>query len=89
MNIGKLVSIRVVGHGRIAAVWDDDFAAEVDLSPVTALHDLLAPLRDPATFRSVQLSSDGWSIEWPSGLDFGAAQLRHWATNGTEQRHAA
>jgi hypothetical protein len=36
-------------------------------------------LRRKGEFARVALSSDGWSLEWPSGIDFGVEQLRRWA----------
>ena len=30
-------------------------------------------------YGSMALVADGWSLEWPSEIDFGAAQLRRWA----------
>ena len=78
--IGKLVSVRVAGDRLLDVRWDDGVAALVDLAPVIGMHANLAPLNDAAEFAAVRLSADGWSIEWPSGIDFGAPQLRVWAT---------
>lgn len=39
----------------------------------------LAPLGSDAEFGEVAIAEDGWSIEWPSGVDFAATQLRGWA----------
>jgi hypothetical protein len=36
-------------------------------------------LRKAKEFARVAVSADGWSLEWPSGIDFGGAQLRRWA----------
>jgi hypothetical protein len=78
-QLGKINSVAVIGPGRLEIGWDDGRPAQVDLSAVIAKHAALAPLRDPATFDLVKISEDGWSLEWPSGIDFGAAQLRRWA----------
>ena len=78
--IGKLISVRIAGDKLLEARWDDGVAALIDLAPVVGAHASLAPLNDAAEFARVQLSADGWSVEWPSGIDFGAPQLRMWAT---------
>lgn len=79
MSIGKFTAISVVNDHTLALTWDDGTAAEVDLASVIAARKALEPLADPAEFARAQLSGDGWSVEWPSGIDFGAPQLRRWA----------
>ena len=44
-----------------------------------ATHKGLALLKKKAEFGRVAASKDGWSLEWPCGIDFGAEQLRRWA----------
>ena len=77
--LGKLVSVAVVGPSTLELGWDDGHQARVDIASVLDAFVALAALRDPATFASVVLSADGWSLEWPGGIDFGAQQLRRWA----------
>jgi hypothetical protein len=79
MTIGKMTSVAVTGPARLDIAWDDGHVAPVDLAGIIAARDALAPLRKPAAFAHVHLSADGWSLEWPSGIDFGAPQLRRWA----------
>lgn len=80
MTIGKLESVSPAGDSKLAVTFDDGLLATIDLSPVLAKHPALAPLAEPAVFKEVRLSADGWSIEWPDlGMDFGAQQLRRWA----------
>ncbi len=79
MNIGKLAGVSVSGETTLALVWDDGHTARIDLAPITAARKALTPLTDSTEFARVALSADGWSIEWPSGIDFGAPQLRRWA----------
>jgi hypothetical protein len=77
--IGKMTAVRVTGELTLEAHWDDGAVGLVDLAPVIARHANLAPLTKPGAFAAVRLSADGWSVEWPSGIDFGAPQLRVWA----------
>ncbi len=79
MNIGKLASLAVAGESALQLAWDDGRSARVDLSAVIAGRAVLAPLAVPAEFGAATLSPDGWSVEWPCGVDFGSAQLRRWA----------
>lgn len=78
-GIGKMTSISVVGDAALAIAWDDGRTARVDLGGNIARRPMLAPLADRAAFARAALSDDGWSVEWPSGIDFGAPQLRRWA----------
>ncbi len=79
MSIGKLTGVSVAGEQSLALTWDDGHTAKVDLAGVIAGRNALALLADPASFGSVAVSNDGWSIEWPQGIDFGTTQLRRWA----------
>lgn len=89
MSIGKLTAVSVRPDHVIELVWDDGFAAQLDLSELVQRRGALEPLRNPAEFCRGKLSPDGWSIEWPSGIDFGAPQLRRWAVKGLDDRAAA
>lgn len=77
--IGKITNVAVIGDKRLEIEWDDGHEAPVDLSEVIAAHKALAPLKKKSEFARVNVSEDGWSIEWPAGVDFGAPQLRRWA----------
>lgn len=77
--IGKLTSVAVIGDKRLEIAWDDGHVAPVDLSDVIETHKALASLKKKAEFARVALSEDAWSVEWSSGVDFGAPQLRRWA----------
>ena len=79
MSIGKLTTLTVSGTGAVTLTWDDGETAPVDLAAIVASRKALEPLADPAEFARARLSDDGWSVEWPSGVDFGAPQLRRWA----------
>ena len=80
MSIGRLETAAAQGASTLLLVWDDGHRATLDLTPIIAAHPVLAPLADAALFQRVQLSSDGWSLEWPDcEIDFGAQQLRRWA----------
>ncbi len=79
MKIGKLTMLAVVGDQSLALGWDDGFNSKVDLAAIIATRANLRPLTDPGEFAGATLSSDGWSVEWPCGIDFGAPQLRRWA----------
>jgi hypothetical protein len=77
--IGKIETVAVIGDKRLEIAWDDGCVAPVDLREMIAAHKALAPLRKKTEFARVSVSEDGWSLEWPSGVDFGAQQLRRWA----------
>lgn len=79
MNIGKISAVSVTGPNAIAVSWDDGRLGQIDLTAVIASHPALITLINPARFAEVTVSADGWSLEWPEGLDFGSAQLRRWA----------
>lgn len=89
MSIGKLTVVIVQPHHVVELTWDDGFATRLDLTELVQSRGVLASLRDPVEFARAKLSSDGWSIEWPSGVDFGAPQLRQWAVKGFDDRAAA
>ncbi len=77
--IGKITNVAVIGDRRLEIAWDDGRVAPIDLAEVIAGHKALVPLRKKGEFSRATVSADGWSIEWPSGVDFGASQLRRWA----------
>jgi hypothetical protein len=77
--IGKLTSIVQAGPWTLALTWDDGATFQLDLTDIIQAESILLPLRQPEQFAQAALSSDGWSVEWPCGIDFGAPQLRSWA----------
>jgi hypothetical protein len=77
--IGKITSVAVIGDKHLRIAWDDGHVAPVDLTDVIAAHKGLAALKKKNEFARVTVSADGWSLEWPSGVDFGAPQVRRWA----------
>jgi Protein of unknown function (DUF2442) len=89
MSIGKLKAVSIAGAQALALTWDDGRTEKVDLTGVIAGRTALAPLGDEAVFASAALSEDGWSIEWPGGIDFGAPQLRRWADEQSGEAMAA
>ena len=79
MSIGKMMNVGVAGPSMLHIFWDDSVSATVDLATVIAKLPVLRPLAESGEFAAASLSSDGWSIEWPCGIDFGSTQLRRWA----------
>jgi hypothetical protein len=79
MSIGKITALVVSGDHRLKLSWDDGSAADIDFSAIIATRKALSSLADASTFAKAVLSEDGWSVEWPTGIDFGAPQLRRWA----------
>jgi Protein of unknown function (DUF2442) len=77
--IGKITSVAVLNGRRMKIGWDDGSMSALDLGDVIGAHKALAPLRKKAEFARVAVNGDGWSLEWPCGVDFGAEQLRRWA----------
>lgn len=89
MSIGKLTGLSVAGAQALALTWDDGHTATINLAGVIGARKALAMLADPAAFATATLSHDGWSVEWPAGIDFGAAQLRRWADEQSGEAMAA
>lgn len=81
--LGKIESVAVIGPQKLEVSWDDGRVAAVDFSELIASRAALASLRKAKEFARVAVSEDGWSLEWPSGIDFGAAQVRRWADEQT------
>lgn len=79
MSIGQLRDVAIVGPSSLTLSWDDGRVATVDLASVIAGHPALAALAARDHFAAAARSTDGWSVEWPGGIDFGSAQLRRWA----------
>jgi Protein of unknown function (DUF2442) len=79
MSIGKLLNVTASSPSALALEWDDGRVSQVDLATLIASRSNLAPLADKTEFAQAVLSADGWSVEWPCGIDFGAQQLRRWA----------
>ena len=79
MSIGKLTGLTVFGPQSLSLAWDDRRLATVDLTTIISARANLGPLSNPKEFARVVVSADGWSVEWPCGIDFGTAQLRRWA----------
>ena len=83
MSFGKISAVSIVGANVLAIEWDDGKCSRVDLSAIIAGHKVLAPLADATQISGVNISADGWSLEWPGGIDFGTTQLRRWADEQT------
>ncbi len=79
MTIGKLTDLVMTGDFALALGWDDGWTGSLDLSAVIAANPGLAALANASEFARAALSQDGWSVEWPCGIDFGSPQLRRWA----------
>lgn len=79
MKIGKLTSATIASSQALSLSWDDGRTARIDFVAIIAARKALAALADPTVFSQAALSDDGWSVEWPGGIDFGAPQLRRWA----------
>ena len=79
MSIGKITGVTPVSALVISVAWDDNEMTVIDLAPIIASRTALRPLVQADEFAAVTVSQDGWSLEWPCGIDFGAPQLRRWA----------
>lgn len=79
MSVGRIETVVTRGAATLVIQWDDGRLAEIDLGPLIASRVALAPLADQALFHRIGVAQDGWSVEWPNGIDFGAGQLRRWA----------
>jgi hypothetical protein len=79
MAVGKLKSVATGPRHTLSLMWDDGHAAIVSLDSIIDSHAGLKPIRSAKAFAQAKLSRDGWSVEWPGDIDFGAPQLRRWA----------
>jgi hypothetical protein len=79
MSIGKITGVTLISASAISVAWDDGEATPIDLASIIAARPASQPLAKAAEFAAVTVSDDGWSLEWPCGIDFGAPQLRRWA----------
>ena len=79
MSIGKIIAVSVTGPNALTVQWDDGRHGRIDLGTIIAAHPALGVLAEPANFALVKVAPDGWSLEWPEGIDFGTPQLRRWA----------
>ena len=79
MSLGKISAVSIAGASVLAVEWEDGKCGRIDLSAMIAGHKALAPLANAKQFSRAGVSSDGWSLEWPCGIDFGTTQLRRWA----------
>ncbi len=66
---------------RVRAIFSDGFTGEVDLTPLLECGPIFEPLRDPAFFRRVKVSSYGVP-EWSDQLDLSPGSLRAWCEAG-------
>jgi hypothetical protein len=80
--VGKLSSFVVRGDVVADIVWDDGAQLVLDFSTLFARQPVLALIANPSAFALGKVSADGWSVEWPAGIDFSALQLRRWAEVG-------
>ena len=85
MSIGKIMAVSAISTTALNVTWDDGYSARIDLGDIIASRAALASLSDAQHFAAVEISADGWSLEWPCGVDFGAPQLRRWADEQTGQ----
>jgi Protein of unknown function (DUF2442) len=87
--LGKILSVEALPNRTVRLVWDDGATATIDLDELIGARRPLAPLADEAEFNGVKVSADGWSLEWPSGIDFGTSQLRRWAKLDLDEKIGA
>ncbi|OYX51598.1 MAG: hypothetical protein B7Y90_01020 [Alphaproteobacteria bacterium 32-64-14] len=80
MSVGKLKAVVAKPGNCLQLTWDDGYIAPVDLAAIIAGHKGLKPIKTASAFAQAKLSRDKWSVEWPGGIDFGATQLRRWAS---------
>jgi Protein of unknown function (DUF2442) len=78
----KITNVTPISATAISVAWDDGDTTTIDLGTVIHSRTALQPLAQADEFAAVTASDDGWSLEWPCGIDFGAPQLRRW---GDEQ----
>lgn len=75
--IHRVSAVEVVRPYVIRVEFDDGLERTIDLEPVLA-GELYGPLRDPSTFRRVQVDPEVRTIVWPNGADFDPATLHDW-----------
>jgi Protein of unknown function (DUF2442) len=88
MSIGRISEL-VASGTELLLRWDDGRSGRVDLAGLVEARAALAPLAGAEEFARATVSGDGWSVEWPCGIDFGAQQLRRWADEQAGEAMAA
>ena len=76
----KLRTADPIGGHRLALMFADGFAAEIDLAPIIRAWPAFERLRDEAAFRQVAIR---YGVpEWGEDLDFSPGTLRAWCEAG-------
>jgi hypothetical protein len=87
-DLPRIARARAEAPYRIHIEWADGRKDGVDLQGVIEGFPPFAPLRDPGLFAQAAVTGFGSGIEWPNGLDYSAASLRHLAEAQAEMSGA-
>ena len=92
-DIPHITEVEAIINGGLKIVWDDGYAAVVDLRPVILRGKNLSFLQNADAFAKVKLGEYGRSIGWTDGkgemVDFGSLSLRQRAERQTEMHFQA
>ena len=79
-EIPRIVGASFVLHGVMKIVWNDNYAAVVDLRPVLARGNMFSDLNSPACFDAFAIGEHGHALVWKDrqgqDIDFGSGSLR-------------
>ena len=73
----RIVNAMAHPNHTVTVTWSDGVTADVDLSPVIAKGNVVAPMADAAYFvENMRVATDRLGLEWPNRVDFSADGLR-------------
>jgi hypothetical protein len=64
-----IVEAQIIEGYRVRLCFEDDVSGELDLSELIDFKGVFEPLRDPAVFAKLAVSTDLGTICWPNGAD--------------------
>lgn len=81
----RITAAEPVLHGALKLSWNDGHVGLVDLRGMMRSGEIIAALRDPASFQQARISEHGpsiyWSEEGDEAVDFGCDRLRELAAH--------
>lgn len=77
MEYPRIVSAKAVDENTLLVEFDNNEKRKYDVTPLLS-KEMLAPLRDPALFKTVKVEKGGYAVVWNSEIDISEYELwRH------------
>ena len=64
-----VTEVEAIGSHRLRLRFEDGLEGEIDIAKIVPFEGIFAPLRDPATFASVQVNPELGTVCWMNGAD--------------------